>query len=190
VYVNFIKILWKQKRQEHKCFSFLSGPKPLPLGEENPCVNYSYRDSIDEYQDHDPWHTLPLQDQDINPPFHRCWDPPHCYTIEAITTKIFTTASYQCDPFTMISMFSLMHWDSHYIMSTRSSLKSSSWWLLQHIFVITVYLLRQWFSLLLHHVTLVTVMMLRLHHSFIIGMLGLEYNFFLLYIDNNTSQDT
>lgn len=48
-------------------FSYLLWPKPLPLGAENPCVNSSYRDSIDEYQDHDSWHTLPLQDQDINP---------------------------------------------------------------------------------------------------------------------------
>lgn len=37
VYVSFSKLLSKQKRQEHKVFGFLLGPKPLPLGEENPC---------------------------------------------------------------------------------------------------------------------------------------------------------
>lgn len=48
-------------------FGFLQGSKPLLLWEENPCVNSSYIDSIDEYEDHDPWHIFPLQDQYINP---------------------------------------------------------------------------------------------------------------------------
>jgi len=54
VYVSFIKLLSKTKDTRTQMFGFLPGPKPLPLGEENPCINSSYRDSIDEYQDHDP----------------------------------------------------------------------------------------------------------------------------------------
>lgn len=43
------------------------GPKPLPLGEENPLKILLIEIRVDEYQDHDPWPIKPLQDQDTNP---------------------------------------------------------------------------------------------------------------------------
>ena len=42
---------YQTKETRTQMVGYLLGPKPLPLGEENPCVNSYYRDSIDEYQD-------------------------------------------------------------------------------------------------------------------------------------------
>jgi len=76
------QITTKTKRHEHKMLEFCQGQKISLLERKTHTKILLKEIPIDEYQYRDPWTTMPLQDQDINPLLHCCWDHHHyCFII-------------------------------------------------------------------------------------------------------------